>query len=198
MPEEPADGADALISTLDVLDADDEDARRTVGDLVDRLERRGFGPILIALSGFLLLPTGMIPGAPAVVGLLMLLTGGQMLFGLRTPWLPGRLREIEAPTGLMNAAVRRTRPMVHRLRWLVAARLSPLVENAVMARAIALGVMCAGLIVIPFGFIPFLPFVVSLPVLCFGVGLAARDGLFALAGFAAFAPVIWMLAAQGG
>ncbi len=198
MSDEDEDGADALISTLDALGAEDDDQRQTVGDLADRLERRGFGPVLIALAGFLILPTGMIPGAPAFIGALMLLTGGQMLAGLRAPWLPQRLRKVEAPTRLMNRAVARARPLVRRLRWLVSARLSALVENPLAERAMALGVLAAGLIVIPFGFIPFLPFVVSLPVLCFGLGLAARDGLAALLGFTAFAPAIWMLAAQAG
>ena len=48
-----------------------------IGNILKALGERGFGPILLVLSMFLILPVGMIPGMPGVVGvaLMIVLTG---------------------------------------------------------------------------------------------------------------------------
>ena len=70
---------------LDAIDGD----RITLGELVDRFNRRGFGFILLFLSLPAFIP---IPGVAGVTGPLIAILGAQMLIGLRHPWVPAFAR----------------------------------------------------------------------------------------------------------
>ncbi len=57
---------------------------------------------------------------------------------------------------------------------------------------VALFCIAAALITFPVSFIPLVPLAPSLAVVIFGLGMAARDGLWLLAGMAVISGAIWL------
>ncbi|WP_074219114.1 exopolysaccharide biosynthesis protein [Rhodovulum sp. ES.010] len=164
--------------------------RISVAELVETMGRRGFGPLLVVLSAFLILPVGILPGIPAVVSILLILVGGRMMSGETTLWIPARLGRVGFSGHVLAASVARAQPVALRLRPLVAPRLAFLVSSAVMSRVVALILMVTGAVILLVGFIPGLPFVLSLHVLLLGIALSSRDGLVALLGYALLVPEV--------
>jgi hypothetical protein len=152
----------------------------TVGDLVERLARRGFGLLMIVLALPTMIPV-LPPGSAVAVGILYFILGGQMLVGLERPWLPLRLRRYRLSPKAVAILRHRGVPIVRRVERY--SRPRPLFPNErVAARAVALAVLLIGMILI----LP-LPFLNTLPaigVLLLGIGLLNRDSVFLLAGFA--------------
>lgn len=62
-----------------------------------------------------------------------------------------------------------------------------LTTGRVSTRITGLAVVLSGVIMIPLGFIPMLPFILGLTTLVLGLGLTARDGVLILIGYALFA-----------
>ncbi len=161
-----------------------------LGDLVATLEARGFGPLLMVLAALTMLPVGMLPGFPAVIGLLFVLCGAQMVRGAKGLWLPSRLKRIEAPADKLRKSLDRAWPVVRRLRRLIGGRLHWAVSGRA-ARAIAVLLILIGAAMAGLGFLPGLPFLLALPVLLFGLGLTAGDGLVVILGVLLLIPAIW-------
>lgn len=152
----------------------------TVGELADRVQRRGFGVLMIVLALPTFIPV-LPPGVAVVVGLLYFLLGVQMLWGLPQPWLPQRVRAYR----LTGRGLRRLRergvPLLRRLEELSRERPLP-IDEGIITRAIAVVMCVIGVIlVLPIPFFNTLP---ALSVLALGVGLLNRDALFLVAGLA--------------
>ena len=64
----------------------------SVGDVVNKFESRGFGPLLLLPALIALLPTGAIPGVPSICGVTLCIICLQMAFGDEHPWLPAVLK----------------------------------------------------------------------------------------------------------
>lgn len=66
--------------------------RVSVGDLMTAVGERSFGPLVLLAGLVTVAPLiGDIPGVPTLLGLLVLLTLGQLLFQRRSVWIPSRL-----------------------------------------------------------------------------------------------------------
>lgn len=187
-------GEDQLSGLLDDLEAliDDHD-RVSLGEIIDALGARGFGPLLVTLSAFLILPVGMIPGMPGLVAIVLVLIGLQMLIGQKRLWAPVGLRNRTISAELLRASVERARPMAQWLRPVLMPRYCRLVTNGLTLTTAAAIFIATGVVIFLIGFIPGLPFVLSLHVLLIGLGMTARDGIVTLLGFVAIAPGIWLL-----
>ncbi|QQA43527.1 exopolysaccharide biosynthesis protein [Pelagovum pacificum] len=162
--------------------------------VVHTLETRGFGPLLMVLSALMMLPVGMLPGFPAIIGLLFVLCGAQMIRGKSGVWIPDWLGRREMPADKLRSSIDKVWPMVRRLRKVIGERMSWAVHGTA-TRLIAIVLIVAGLAMIGLGFVPGLPFVLALPVLLFGIGLTAGDGLVVVAGFVLLLPAVavgWM------
>lgn len=166
----------------------------SLGQVIDCIGRRGFGPLLMVLSVFLILPIGMIPGVPGVVGIVTGMIGGLMLVGATRLHLPGRLARFSFGSRHLRAAVDRVRPYTHKLRRITRPRLLLLVRGALPLAFVALILMATGAVVFFVGFIPGLPFLMSLHVLFFGIGMTTRDGVMTVIGFLLLTPEIWLVA----
>lgn len=158
----------------------------TVGELADRVQRRGFGLMMIVLALPTFIPV-LPPGVAVVVGLLYVLLGAQMLWGLPQPWLPARVRAYRlSGRGLTNLRNRGV-PLLRRLEGLSRERPLP-VDDAVVTRATAVVMCLIGIIlVLP---IPFFNTVPALSVLALGIGLLNRDAVFIGIGLAVAAGAI--------
>ncbi|MCE8417636.1 exopolysaccharide biosynthesis protein [Rhodovulum sulfidophilum] len=164
--------------------------RISIADLVEALGARGFGPLLVMLSAFLILPVGMLPGLPGVVAIFMILIGGRMMTGETTLWLPARLRRVHISGHVLAVSVARAQPAALWLRPLLTPRLVALIEGRIATRLIALILIGTGVLIFLLGFIPGLPFVLSLHVLMLGLALSTRDGLVAALAYALMVPEI--------
>ena len=102
---EPALGlTDILVKLADEPDG----SELSLVSVVETMQGRGFGPLLLAPTLMVLLPTGAIPGVPTLSALLIMLVAGQLVFGKRAPWVPGRLRQMSFERARFRAAVETT------------------------------------------------------------------------------------------
>ena len=190
------DERNLLFETLEAAVEAANDHEVTLGALNQAMHERGFGPILMLLSAIVMLPTGIIPGVPALVGLVILAFAAQLLVGFDQPWIPNRLRRMSIDGARLRASIHKARPYVEKLSRVVRPRLSFLASGPIALRVMSLALACASAVMIVIGFIPFLPFVLGLVTLCFGIALTVRDGIFALVGYGTFAPALWLILRQ--
>jgi len=161
-----------------LLDELTEDETVTLGQLRDRLARRGFGLFMIVLA----LPTLIAilpPGSAAIIGLLYILLSLQMLFGKDEPWLPKRLSRYRLSARAIAALRTRGIPFLRRIERF--SRPRPIrLDDRVVSRGVALVVLLLGVILLtPLPFLNTLP---ALAVLFMGIGLLNRDRVFIAAG----------------
>ena len=194
MAEADPQGDDQLSGLLDDLEALLDDRERvSLGEIIDTLGARGFGPLLVTLSAFLILPVGMIPGMPGLVAIVLVLIGLQMLIGQKRLWAPVGVRSRTVSAELLRVSIHRARPIARRLRPVLMPRLCALTDNGLLLTTAAAIFIATGAVIFVIGFIPGLPFVLSIHVLLIGLGMTARDGIVTALGFAAIAPAVWLL-----
>ncbi|MEL6664269.1 MAG: exopolysaccharide biosynthesis protein [Pseudomonadota bacterium] len=152
----------------------------TARDMLNAVGRRSYGPLLLLLGFIAISPLTIIPGATWLVSLLILVISGQILIGMRYPWVPGRLLKFEFRREDLLKGVEMSQGYVRRIDAVLRPRLTFLTDPP-FAQLIALVCIAAALISFPLGFIPFGPVLPGLAVLLFGLGLTARDGFFLVA-----------------
>lgn len=150
----------------------------TLGELVDRLARRGFGLLMIVLALPTLIPV-LPPLTAATIGLLYIILSVQMIVGLDRPWLPARVRRYRLSARAVATLRRRGIPLLQRIERF--SRPRPLLyDDRIVARVVAAVVLVLGVVL--FSPAPFLNTLPALAVLILGVGLVNRDSLFLLIG----------------
>jgi hypothetical protein len=149
----------------------------TIREIVDRMDERAFGLLILILAIPCLLPA--VQGVPQIVAVPMLLLAGQVLMGRSEPWLPEGVlkrriskswldRMAEFAAKRMGWFERLSRP---RLRVLATG-----FGEKLAAVMIVLGVIC----ILP----PVTNTVPSLGISLLAMGLIQRDGLFVAFGTA--------------
>lgn len=177
---------DLLLDTLDTVAARTDGETTRLGTIFDALEERGYGPLIMILSVLVVMPTGMIPGVPAIVGLCLVLIGLQMALGRARPWFPARLEGFELDDAKLSETVEKARPWAKRLSVVLRPRLGALTGGAVSNRLIAAALCAAGVVMVPLGFVPGLPLALGLATLLLGLGMTVRDGLVIFVGYGVF------------
>lgn len=171
-----------------------EDETVTLGELRDRLARRGFGLLMVVLALPTLIPV-LPPASAALIGMLYILLSLQMLFGRTMPWLPARVSRIRL-SGRTIAALRdRGVPFLRRIERFSRPR-PLLVDERIAARAVAGVVLLLGIIL--FTPLPFLNTLPALAVMLMGIGLLNRDGVFIAAGLLITTAVLLVAGASVG
>lgn len=153
----------------------------TIRELLSTVGRRSYGPLLLLIGLIAISPITAVPGLTWFTATLTLLIAAQMLVGRRTPWLPKSALDAKISRELVVKGVSAARPWAQRIDKLLKPRLTFLALQP-FVNLIALAVIGAALITIPLGLIPFGPFVPSLAIVIFGLGMTARDGLILLLG----------------
>ncbi len=147
----------------------------TLGGVLDRLDERAFGLIILILSIPCLVPA--LYGVPQIIGVPIILLAGQLLVGRREPWLPGAMLRRNVPRSWLD---RMAGFADKRMRWLERLsrpRLIPL-ATGLGERVAALFMIGATITII----LPMTNTVPSLALALIAVGLIQRDGVFVLAG----------------
>ena len=162
---------------LDALNTD-ADGHITVGEVLDRVAERGFGLLLFVVALPTMIPV-LPPGASAVVGIIYIVLGLQILAGFAYPWLPRAIRAHRLSPTAVKALRQRGVAFLERIERMTRPR-RLLLESGAMLRVFALLIVLNGVIL----FLP-VPFMNTLPaigIMLIGIGMLNRDGLFLLAG----------------
>lgn len=152
-------------------------ARSTLGDLIDAMDERAYGLLLLILALPCCLP--FLYGIPQIVALPMIAITAQLAMGREAPWLPARLQKREFEIAGMRIIVTRASRYLGWAEKLASPRLSFLTDGK-GARVIGLLLLipCAS-ILIP---LPTTNTAPGIGVAIASVGLIERDGLLTIAG----------------
>lgn len=175
--------------------------RVSVGNLIDALDHRGYGPALAGLPLIELSPIGGIPGFPTLLALLLAILSVRLLLGYEHFWAPAWLRRRKLNSDRVIKSMEWLKPVSLRIDAKLHKRLSPLAGPA-ERRAAGIVILCLLLTVPPLEFVPFASSGPMIVIAIFGLGLLFCDGLLMLLGFVgaviAFVGGLWALIGSGG
>jgi hypothetical protein len=154
--------------------------RVALGDLVETMEQRGHGMLMLVLALPTLLPVNP-PGVAAIVGLPAAFVALQLVLRRRHVWLPGFLRRRSVETGQFRTIVEKTAPHIARIERLLKPRLTVLTESAGEWLIGLCVLVIALLLALP---IPFTNVPLGLTIVLLSLGLIQRDGVVVLIGAA--------------
>jgi hypothetical protein len=164
----------------------------TLGDIIEAVGRRSYGPLLLVIGLFAISPATIVPGMTWLAAALTLIVAGQMLFGMKRLWLPRKALKAKLPREASLQAIDKTRPWAKRIDSVLKPRLIFLSQPP-FVNVVALFVIAAALITFPMSLVPLAPLAPGFAVVFFGLGMVARDGLWLLLGAAALAGAFWLL-----
>jgi hypothetical protein len=177
-----------LAATLDQLEektregvttppAPDAKPTSTLGQLIDALDERAFGLLLLLLAIPCCIP--FLYGVPQVVALPMLALTAQLALGREAPWLPATLRRREFEIAPMRKAVDRASRYLGWAERLSARRLTALTHGRPVQVVGALMLIPTASILVP---LPSTNTAPGIGVAIAAVGLLERDGLLVILG----------------
>lgn len=149
--------------------------------LWERMEKRGFGPMLALPAFWACTPVGAIPGVPSIAGLTILLISLQILLGRRHPWLPSKVMSLECNADKVSQVVNTVKPYALRVDKLLVPRCF-FMREPIFRSLIALCCAGCGLVMIPLELIPLMGLVPAFAVFIMAIGMATDDGAVALIG----------------
>lgn len=170
-------------SASDILDrlrdvANDEE-QVPIGDVVQAMGARSFGPFIMLPALIEISPLGAVPGVPTFLALVIAITAAQLLFGRDHLWLPGFVRNRSAKSEKVLKAVDRLRPIAEWMdRWFHG-RMKRFASGP-FPRIAAACVIALAMTVPPLEFIPFASTAPMAAIAAFGLALIVRDGLLML------------------
>lgn len=199
-PDSSTDSDDrdySLTGLFDDVLARAQGDRISFGEAVATFREQAYGPLLLVPSILALVPIiGAIPGLSVLTATLIVLIAGQMLLGRRSPWLPGRLRNVSLTREQLERAVNIMRPYLTALdRW-TRPRLLLLSEPPVYL-LIPITCILLALMMYPLAFVPWGVTPPALALTILSVGLTVRDGYVLGAGYVVTAvsviAAVWLL-----
>lgn len=168
----PARSASALLEDL-VENFPGE--RVSVGDLLERLDARAYGMLLLVLALPMCVPN--VPGISTIFGVLMLLPATQMVIGARKIWAPARLRAKEIDGEILRRTLRMAIPTLKRVEYLIRPRLPQLTRFPLTIAAGLQTLLMALILILP---IPFANWPPGMTVAMTALALLQRDGVLML------------------
>lgn len=172
----------------------EEDGDLSVNEVLEVFGTRSLGPILIVLGLIATVPPiGAIPLVPTLTGLLTFLFAAQFALGRNRFWVPRGVGERAIPEAKLKAGEKRAGKVAERVDRLVNRRITALTDGA-MPRLWAVGACVLALMMPPLELVPFGVAVPGLALVCLGIGLLSRDGVFLIAGLAIGAATLALIA----
>jgi hypothetical protein len=153
----------------------------SVRDVLDRLDGRAFGLLLLVLALPNCIPN--VPGISTVFGILLFAPALQMIFGAGHPWLPRRLANYKIDPVTFRKGIDWALPSLMRVEKLVRPRLQFLTEKPVTIWFGIQTLILAMILILP---IPFGNWPPGMSVAALAVALLQRDGVLALVSFGFF------------
>lgn len=156
-----------------------EHASVGLGDVVDAIGNRAFGPLLLLPGLVMLAPViGDIPGVPVLMGLLVIVIASQVLVRRRHIWIPAWIRRRSVSAGKVCKTVQwLRRPARWMDRW-ASPRYQWMLRHAGLT-IIALSCILIAAATPLMEVVPFSANLAGLAITAFGVALLFRDGAIA-------------------
>jgi hypothetical protein len=166
-------------SVGDILDRIEKLARQqdrvAVGDVVEAMGNRGFGPFLIVIPLIDISPVGSIPGLPTAMAAIVVLIAIQLALARRHLWLPGFVRRRAIASHKVRKAVSKMRGVARFMdRWFHG-RL-PALTSPPVVRVAAVVVIALACAVPPLELLPLATTAPMLAIAAFGLAITVRDG----------------------
>lgn len=147
----------------------------TVAELIDRLEGRAIGLLLLILALPMCIPN--VPGISTIFGLLLVAPGVQMLLGGGKLWLPRRVRAWSFSREALQRAITVASPYLRRIERYVRPRWSPLTRFPFTLLFGAQVLLMAMVLILP---IPFGNWPPAITLAMMALALLQRDGVLML------------------
>ncbi len=155
----------------------------SIGDILEMVGRRSFGPILLVAGIITLAPlVGDIPGVPTIIGIIVFLVAIQLLFNRNNLWLPNALLKRSVKKETLHKAINKLKKPADYIDRLLSPRLTFLTSGA-MNYVVAVICLLISLAMPVMEFIPFSANFAGAALTAFGLSLIAKDGLLALMGY---------------
>ena len=189
-----AEDSTALTDVVDELkDASQGKDTVEVGQLIDALDQRGYGPALAVIPLMELTPLGGIPGFPTVLALLVGILALRLLLGYEHFWAPNWLRERSLKSEKVLKSVEWLRPVSEWIDDKLSRFAGPTGQKVA-----CVVILCLCFSVPPLEVVPFATSAPMIVISIFGLALLYRDGLLMLlafigAGIAGFAGASYFL-----
>ncbi|PNK61039.1 exopolysaccharide biosynthesis protein [Psychrobacter sp. FDAARGOS_221] len=169
-----------LTEVLEAIEPDNDSGKSSIGDIMEALESRGFGPLLFAPALIAVMPTGGIPGVPTVCGVIIALLSVQMIMGKNQPWLPNFINKIEFDKEKLDKGVSIATKVTKKIDKVSKPRLQKLSSQGAK-KGVAAVCILAALSMIPLEAVPFAVMVPATSIILFAIGLITKDGYITLA-----------------
>ncbi|WP_246329238.1 exopolysaccharide biosynthesis protein [Chthonobacter rhizosphaerae] len=170
-------GRRRLSDILVALANDPARDRISIGTLLEGMQNRAFGALLIVFALPNAIPTP--PGTSTVLGIPLIFLAAQLALGWRRPWLPPVIADRSIPRDTFGSLVSSMLPWLQRAERLSRPRLVRLVRGP-FARVI--GVLCLVLSLILVLPIPLGNMLPAFSICLLSIAVLERDGLTALLG----------------
>lgn len=163
----------------------------TLGDLLNSVGRRSYGPLLLVIGLIAISPVTAIPGTTWATAVLTLIVALQIAIGRERIWLPKSALNIKVGRRDVHKGVENSRPAARWIDHLLRPRLEFLSKPPFVN---IVGVICvlAALITFPLGLIPLLPLIPGIAIVAFGLGMTARDGVWLTLGVLVVSGAFWL------
>jgi hypothetical protein len=165
------------------VEATKDQEQVSIGDLLDSLDSRSHGPMLLFPAIIAISPIGMVPGMSIVTGTLIILIATQMMLFTQRPWIPQRLTDFEFSREKLENGSEKTKRWGKWIETFVYRRLEFLTKG-IAVYPVALICILLSLSFYPLALVPLGVFLPGLAVAMFALGLTARDGLLIVIGYA--------------
>ncbi|HKK54768.1 exopolysaccharide biosynthesis protein [Marinobacter sp.] len=150
-----------------------------IGEMMAAVGRRSFGPLVLLAGVILVTPLSGVPGIPTLMGLLTLLTLGQVLWGRNQFWLPQWIVSRKIPRQRLLQGLGWLRPSARRIDRLTRPRFTLLVIGPGLY-VTALACMVIAIVMPATEVVPFSSSIAGLALTAFGLAMISRDGVLAL------------------
>jgi hypothetical protein len=152
----------------------------TIGNVLDAIGDRSYGPTLLIPALIEITPIGGVPGAPSFLAVFIGLVAGQLLLDKDHLWLPQFIQKRSVAGTRLHKAADRLGPVAARLdRWFHG-RMTRFVKQPWPRIAAAIVILLC-LTVPPLELVPFGSTAPMLAVAAVGMALMVRDGLLMIA-----------------
>jgi hypothetical protein len=175
-----------LEQLLDVLaSAQDGSKALSIGELLDTVGRRSFGPLLLVAGLIGISPVSGVPGVPTLIAVGVVIVASQLLMNRSCFWLPGWLTRRELKQSKLEKVIKFMQPVARWVDRILRPRFCML-TSGVFVHVIAGICIVIALTMPPLELVPFSATTTSAALTAFGLALIARDGLVAAVGMLIF------------
>jgi hypothetical protein len=173
---------DSIEAVLRRIGSHSEEERLTLGEILDSLDHRVYGFVLLLLAAPNFTPGPSMPGFSTILGLPAIAMAAQMMLGRKRPWLPAWLARLSMKRRTFARMIAKALPAIARLDRLLRPRLVWLVNLTGHRWTGAAALVQALLLALP---LPFYPMAPAASLVLMALGMIARDGFMLALGHAA-------------